>query len=68
MHCICLISCYLFFFKFKEEKKESHEYIKTIKDDLPKAYLSCLKAAGYEFDKGNQKALLKVGFILFIIQ
>lgn len=43
----------------REEKKRSYEYIKIIKDDLLKASLGCLKAASYEFDSENQKALLR---------
>ncbi|ESO06602.1 hypothetical protein HELRODRAFT_106217 [Helobdella robusta] len=44
---------------FIEGKKEAHEYLKLIGNDLLHAVQGCLVASGYEFDVKNQKALLK---------
>jgi hypothetical protein len=44
-------------------QKRSHradEYIHLVKDQLAVAVKHCIEAAGYEFDTGNQKMLIRV--------
>ncbi|XP_069702504.1 vacuolar protein sorting-associated protein 16 homolog [Periplaneta americana] len=46
----------------KQFQKRSHradEYIRLVKDDLVVAVKQCVEAAGYEFDTGNQKMLVR---------
>jgi hypothetical protein len=48
-------------------QKRSHradEYIRLVKDHLEVAVRQCIEAAGYEFDTGNQKMLIRVSAYL----
>lgn len=51
---------WIFWILLQKRSHRADEYIRLVKDHLEVAVKQCIEAAGYEFDTGNQKMLIRV--------
>jgi hypothetical protein len=51
---------WIFWIILQKRSHRADEYIRLVKDHLEVAVKQCTEAAGYEFDTGNQKMLIRV--------